>query len=224
MPKRIKLIIVDDHELIRKGYTSLLTEDPEIKVIGEAENGKALLEMLKTIQPDIIILDLDMPVMNGDVALPIINKRYPEIKVIIVSMHYSDTLVSEFLSKGACAYLNKNISPEIFIKAVHAVKEKGLFIDEEMTSVMLQSLKDQKKKLSYPDKSSLTPRETEIVKLRALGNTYKEIADALCITPRTVDYHCQNIYSKINAETNADLVLFAVKSGILNINDSFHGL
>ncbi|MBC7861689.1 MAG: response regulator transcription factor, partial [Bacteroidia bacterium] len=124
---RIKLILAEDQELVRKALISLLKENPNIEVIGEAENGKKLLELLKQVEPDIVLLDIEMPVMNGQEALDVISKRFPAIKVIILSMYEEMALMSDFITKGARAYLPKGCSIERLFEAIETVNAKGHF-------------------------------------------------------------------------------------------------
>jgi DNA-binding NarL/FixJ family response regulator len=215
---KIKVIIADDHKLIRKGYASMIEKDRRISITGEAENGRELIEMLKADLCDIVLLDLEMPVMNGDEALSIILKRFPEVGVIVVSMHYSETLVANFLSRGAGAYLPKNTEPRSLLEAIVSVHSQGQYFSPEISKAMLMELKREKAFTGLFDKLALTRREIEILKLLCEGKTNKEIGERVYITPRTVDFHRRNIYSKTKLSTTAELVLYAATNGIINLN------
>jgi len=217
MTKKVKIVIADDHELIRKGYISFLSEDPKISVIGEAENGNRLIELLKIKIPDIILLDLEMPVMNGEEALNIISKRFPEIKVIILSMHFGDALISYYMSKGARAFLSKNCNIETVFDAIHSVNTLGHYFSNSTSKALLNGMVKGQQSHSFTDKYTLTDRETEIVKQLCLGKTNKEIGSCLSISARTVDFHRRNIYEKTKCKNSCDLAVYAVKNAIIQI-------
>jgi len=219
MSKRIKLVIVDDHEVVRKSFISLLKEDPNILIVGEAENGKHLLELLKQgCEPDIILLDLEMPVMSGDKVLPILMQRFEGIGVIILSQHYSESLVSEFLSKGVRGYLAKNCKVEDLFDAIYDVKNDGHYFNKKTAAAMLTGLKKEKALFTVYDKASMSDREIEILKLLCDGKTNKEMGKSVSLTPRTIDFHRQNIYKKTKCKTTAELVKYAIKNGIVSID------
>lgn len=223
MPKKIKIIVADDHELVRQGFISLLKCDSRISVIGEAENGRLLLDLIKLNEPDIVLVDLEMPVMNGAEALTIIKKRFPHIGVIIVSMHYTSSLVSEYLARGAGAYLYKNVTFETLLDAIDSVKAKGQYFDQAASNAMLHGLKAQKGINSALDELCLTEREIDVLKLLCKEKTNKEVGAILSITPSTVDFHRRNIYSKTKCKNIAGLVKYAIRNGIIPPNTSnFH--
>lgn len=218
MPKKIKLIIAEDHEMIRKCLAFFLKNDSRVHVVGEAENGRELLELLKKTEPDIVLLDLDMPVMNGEEAFKRICLRFPSVKVIIISMHYNNALISEFISKGAAAYLFKNAKPEILLEAIYTVYDKGRYYDHETSDAMLAGLKKEKSIPVAFDKLALTSREIEVLKLLCQDKTSKEIGKDLNIEARTVEFHRRNIYRKTKCKKTGGLVLYAVRSGIISAN------
>ena len=216
MPNKIKIIVADDHELFRKGIISLLKLDSKISIVGEAESGKTCIDLLKRIDADIVLLDLEMPNMDGNEALKIITKRFPRVRVIILSLHYSEILVTEFMSRGANAYLFKNIKPEILFDAIYSVYSKGNYFDHGTAKAILSGLKKEKALFNVFDKLSLTQRENEILKLLCQDKSNKEIGECLSIEPRTVAFHRKNIHVKTGSKKTAGLVLFAVRNGIIS--------
>lgn len=213
--KPIKIIVTEDQELMRKSFIALLKEDRNFKVVGEAAHGKDLLEILKKVTADIILLDIEMPVMNGKEALEIINKRFPEIKVIMLSMHGGPHFISELMARGARAFLLKNCDPDTFFEAIHTVNEEGFYFDKEVSEAMLKGL--QREKLINPllDELSLTDREVEILKEMCEGKTNKQISASLNISINTVDFHRGNVYKKTKSKNIIDLLKYSIKNGLV---------
>lgn len=218
MGQKIKVAIADDHALIRDGYKAMLKEDAELEVVGCVGNGKELIELLKKKEVDVILLDIEMPVMDGDEALGIVKKRFPEVRVIIVSMYYSDIMVREILAKGADAYLPKNVPVETLFKAIHSVNLNGQYIDEATSSALYRELK--REKISHASaKFQLTLRESDILKLICLGKKTKEIADILKVEPRTITFHKKNLMTKTGSSSTAELAIYAIKKGVIALED-----
>ncbi len=214
MIRKIRLILADAHTLVRKGFISLLKKDPKISITAEAENGRELLDLLKIHDTDIILLDLEMPVMNGDEAMSIIRVRYPHLKIIILSSHYNQMLVSEYMRKGASAFLSKKITPDTLLDAVYSVFEHGRYFDFESSTAILNSLQNESAPQGM-ERKCLSIRETETLKLLCDHKTAKEIAHFLNITERTVIFHRQNIYKKTNCKRVTELIMFAIDQGII---------
>jgi DNA-binding NarL/FixJ family response regulator len=214
-PGKIRVVIAEDHDLVRRGFISLLRECPRIEVVSEAANGKELVEVLKHVNADIVITDLEMPVMNGDEAFNIIKQRFPGVKVIILSMHYEQTLLTGFLSKGVAAYLGKGCNEEELESAICAVYDTGHYFNHNSSLAMCNQLKNQSSFAAF-NKISLTEREIEILRLLCDDMTNKEIGERLSIEPRTVDFHRQNIYKKTNCKKPAGLAIYAVNNGLLS--------
>lgn len=213
-PREIKVVLGEDHPVVRQGYVALLNEHPRIRVIAEAGNGKELVELVKKSDVDVVITDLEMPVMSGDEAFLIIRQRFPHIKVIVLSMYYEKSLIVNFISKGARAYLGKGCDIQELEKAICAVHDTGHYFNEESSLAMCNELKGKFSYMAFT-KLSLTEREVEILKLLCEDKSNKEIGMRLNIETRTVDFHRQNIYKKTNCKKPAGLALYAVKNGII---------
>lgn len=213
----ISLLIADDHELLRKSFISLLERFDFIKVVGEAGDGRALLDLLKTTPVDLVILDLEMPVMNGYEALEIISKRFPEVKVIILSMHADPFLSHELMLKGARACVPKTCNVDTLIKTVRGVYETGYHFSKDVSKALLLGSMRQASINPLLHEQSLTQRELEVLRLLFTGLTNKEVASRLNITPRTVDFHRSNLYSKTNSSNITELVRFAISNGLVEI-------
>jgi DNA-binding NarL/FixJ family response regulator len=219
MSRKIKIILADDHTLVRKGFISLLKKDPKISITGEAENGRELLDLLKFSDTDIILLDLDMPVMNGAEAMSVIQGRYPHLKVIILSSHCCQTSVAEYMKKGASAYLSKKIHPDTLLDAIYSVFENGRYFDFESSNAILNSLQNESISIKLTRKC-LSARETEILKLLCDHKTSKEIASLLNVTERTIIFHRQNLYKKTNCKRLTELIMYAMDQGLIRINQN----
>ena len=217
MPKKTSIMIAEDQTLVRKAFISLL-EEANFKVIGEADNGKDLLDLLKQNLPDIVILDIEMPVMGGKETLEIIHKRFPTVKVIMLSMHAELNYMSAFMEMGASAYLPKACDVEILIEAINTVKTKGQYFSPGVAEALLSELKKEKNIHPLHDEAALSDREKEILKILCEGKTNKEIGASLHISPNTVDYHRGNIYAKTKSKNITDLVKYAIKHGVISIS------
>lgn len=214
----IEIFIADDQLLFRKALTALLREqDKEIIVTGEAENGKRLLELLKKKKPHVILLDLEMPFMDGKQALEIITARYPEIRVIMLSMHYSAELVNSFMRMGVHGYLPKDCRVEVLTDAIHSIHRGGKYFDSLFMHAYPPEIKNSYSVGNYAGRLRLTERETEIIKYICQGKSNKEIARTLNIAERTVDFHRSNIYEKTQVGNMAALAVYAIKNGIVAV-------
>lgn len=202
---------------MRKSFIALLKEDPALEIVGEASNGKELLELLKSTETDIVLLDIEMPIMNGVEALEVINKRFAEIKVVMLSMHAGAVFVSELMARGARAYLPKNCDADTFFEALHIVHNEGYYFDKSVSQAMLRGLQREKAINPLLDELSLSDREVEILKEICDGKTNKQIAELLKISASTVDFHRGNIYKKTKSKNITDLLKYAIKNGIISL-------
>ena len=217
MNSLIKIGIAEDHQLMRQGMISLLEEEEDIEVSLEASNGSELLNKLEETNISVVLLDLEMPIINGHQALEVISKKHPNIKVIIVSSHYSDEFIWETVKNGARGFLAKNSDIEIVIDAIRSVHETGYYFDEKLTANAFESIV--KKETIDPKITNmhLTQREIDILKLICEGKTTKEISDYLCISYKTVETHRTHIFDKTKAKNIAGVIVFGLKHGFYQI-------
>lgn len=214
----IKVGVVDDHALVRKGLAALLDDTPGIEVVLEAEHGEHLLQELKHVQPDIILLDLDMPVMPGQKVLPILKEKHPDLKVIILSMHDEDSMILLTMELGANAYLTKGGDPDELEKAVRMVYESDYYLSPRVSLLTLQRLQSPKSfKTSSLTSEALSRREMEVLQLVCKEFSNADIAERLHISPRTVEGHRQRIIQKIGAKNTIGMVVFAIKEGLVEV-------
>ena len=206
MTKPIHLAIVDDHLVLRQGLIALLKEYDNLNIIFDVSNGKELLAELKTNKPDIILLDIEMPIMNGKEALEKIQLKYPKIKVIIMSMYFNDDYIVEFIKNGACAFLPKNFDIEKIVDAIQSVYELGYYYDNKVSAAMAAILKNAPVKEDLVPGTEFTAREIEILKLIYTKKSNNEIAEELCVSVRTVEGHRYRISKKTKTNNPMELI------------------
>lgn len=216
--KKIEIIVVDDHEIIRDGVKVILSITGNIDVIGEAGNGIELFSILKYKQPDIILLDIIMPGMNGIEVAKKLNSDFPDIKVIILTVEVSEDNVFNAIDAGVVGFLPKDARKNELQKAIEAVYGGEEYFDNNISQIVLKRyMHDSKLNRTHNKKAQLTKREKEISILITDGLTHKEIAGKLFISKRTVDGHVNNIMEKFKFKSKADVIKHAIKSGLVKL-------
>ncbi len=214
--RTIKVAIVDDHALFREGIDLLLSRVDEIELIFEASSGEELIERLKTEIPDVLLLDLDMPGINGIDTYKIVHDRYPELLVIVLTMHKEERMIAYLMELGVNGYLLKDTDRGELKKAIVSVYEEGMYYNDRMAQAVLGGLK---RKTKTPPKLGqeiiLSRREQQVLELIAEGLSNKEIGEKLFISTRTVDGHRTSLLQKFNVHNTAKLIMMAVKKGFL---------
>jgi DNA-binding NarL/FixJ family response regulator len=215
----IKVLITDDHVLYRAGVKTALSAKKDVKVIAEADNGMHLLNMLKMIQPDVILLDIQMPVMDGIAALPEIKKNWPNIKVIMLTMMDDHSMITKLMELGANSYLSKTSDSEVIYEAIKTCFEQEYYFNALTNKALLTNLKT--KNNMTPQKmmqaeANLNDKEVLILKLMCEEKSTKEIADIVELSPRTVEAIRDKLKVKTGAKSTAGLILYAVKNNLLN--------
>jgi DNA-binding NarL/FixJ family response regulator len=214
MSMPIKIIFADDNRLIRELLVNHLIGIDDIKVIAEVENGKDAVAKAREMAPDIIVMDIDMPVLDGIEATTAISKEFPDIKVIALSMHSKKQFIKKMLEAGAVGYLNKNCDSKELIKAIYSVQSGNKYLSEEITDIVIQDYLGKEEHTPVVE-SGLTERELEILKLIADGVPASVIAERLFLSVKTINTHRQNILEKLDLKSTADLVKYALKKGII---------
>jgi two-component system response regulator DegU len=214
MNKRVDLAIVDDHLLFRKGLISLLKEFDDFNMIVEASSGEEFFKKIRKKKPDVVLLDMEMPGMSGIEITEILTEKYPEIKILMLSMHNEPELIFHLIEKGAGGYLLKDHDIKMIVNGIHSVVETGYYFNDCVSKVkgLMKSNKIDPAYFSV----NLTEREVEIVKLICKEYTNKEIATKLCISARTVDGHREKILQKTKAKNTVGIVMYAVKNKLVN--------
>lgn len=208
--KPIRVVIADDHTLVLEAFRQLLTHD--VDVVGTAADGRELITVVKKLKPDVVVSDISMPQLNGLDACIKLLKLFPDLKFIALTVRDEPDLVAEVMRAGAKGYLLKNSAVTELLQAIQAVANGSTYVTPLVTASMIGTLiKGSKSSLV----KKLTVRQREILQLLAEGNTMKEVADILCITPRTVAFHKYRIMESLDIHNNADLVKYAMKIGLL---------
>jgi DNA-binding NarL/FixJ family response regulator len=217
MHNKIKIILVDDEILFRKGISFLLEREKNLEVIFEASNGDELISFLQlnNNHPDIIIMDLKMPVINGVEATKIIRKEFPEIKIIALTSYDSKSFVANMIDVGAVSYLIKNATPQDLLTTINEVALKGFYYTDSVMEVIKQDVLTNKKVKSNFDNNFLSKREIEVLKLICLQKSSVEIAEQLFISPRTVEGHRNSLLLKTGSRNIAGLVVYAIQNDII---------
>jgi two-component system, NarL family, response regulator DegU len=212
MKKTLKVYIADDHTLFRKAMVNLLQTFDRISEVKDAENGKELLTLVKFDQPDIVIVDLQMPVMDGAETCEQLIHKFPDVKIVILTMHDSERYMVHMMEIGVHAFLLKNTEPDELKKAIYSVVDKDFYHNDWVASVMRKNVMSQRPKFKETD---LTERELQIVRLVCQEYSNKEIAERLYVSERTIEHHRASIMKKLGLRTTIGLVHFAYEVGIM---------
>lgn len=212
----IKIALVDDEVLFRKGIAFLLQREENIEILFEASNGEELVNKLHNndVKPDIIIMDLKMPVLNGVEATKIIRKSFPDIKIIALTSYDTKSFIANMIQVGAVAYLIKNTTPKDLIRTINEVNRKGFFYNENVLKTIQETIVSSKNSKGNLETSFLSPREIEILQLICQQKTTTEIAEHLFLSPRTVEGHRNNLLLKTESRNIAGLVVYAIQNEI----------
>src|SRR3970040_306437 len=216
MDNHIKIVLVDDEILFRKGVFFLLDREKNIEIIAEASNGVELVTFLNENEnhPDIVIIDLKMPLLNGVEATKILHKEYPQIKIIALTSYDSSSFIANMINVGAVSYLVKNSTPQELLKTINEVAVKGFYYNEKVLKVIQQTISSSKNSKSALNNNYLTNREIEVLQLICEQKTTAEIGEKLFISPRTVEGHRNNLLLKTESKNSAGLVVYAIQNEI----------
>lgn len=212
----VRILIADDHELFRRGLVSLLADRPEWKVVAEAADGRQACELAAQLTPEIAVLDLTMPELNGLDATRQMRIATPKTRILIVTAHESEQLVREVLDAGAMGYVLKSDAGRILVHAIEALLDDRPFFTSKVARFVLQGYLRQGEHSDTPAALTLSPREREIVQLLAEGNNNKDVARALHLSVKTVETHRSNIMRKMEFGSLADLVRYAIRNKLID--------
>ncbi len=213
----MRILIADDHGIVRQGLKSLIEHQSDMEVIGEAEDGRVAVELAKELCPDVVVMDISMPTLNGMEATRLILQENKNIKVIALSMHSDKHIVMEALEAGASAYVLKSYLFDELIRALEQVTQDGYYLSPRITNVVIDDYISKSRKSESPAKPKLTSRERQIAQLVAEGKTIKEIARILHISSKTADANRRQIMSKLNMSGVAELTKYAVREGLTSL-------
>ena len=219
MAERVKILIAEDHQTVREGVKLLLASQPDMEVIGEAGDGREVIELAERLHPSIVLMDISMPELNGLVATAKLKRIMPEIKILILSRHTDDAYLRELIQAGANGYVLKQSAPGELIRAVRAVAGGCYYLDPALTSSAFRSFGGGTGKLRGETTGvRLTARESETLRYIALGYSNREIAEKLDISVKTVEAHKANALKKLNMQTRKDIVGYAIMQGWMQEN------
>ena len=213
-----KIIVADDHQIVRDGLRSLLDSEPDIDVIAEAENGRKTIQLVREFMPDVVVMDITMPDLNGIEATRQILDEFPQVKIIALSMHHHEQFVSGMLMVGASGYLLKDCSVDELTAAIRAATKGEVYLSPGVANVVLKNYLRQLKESGKSIPPLLTPRETEVLQLVSEGKTSKEIASIMHISAKTVDTHRRQMMAKLNVSSIAQLTKYAIRSGLTSLD------
>jgi len=212
--KRIRVLLADDHALVRQGFRRILEDEPDIVVAGEASGGKEAIELERTVSPDVVVMDLAMPEINGLHAAIEMLRRRPDCRVLMLSMHADPQYVRNALDAGVKGYILKNALETDLTRAVRVLASGGQFLSPELSELAIRSLRGTE---ADPEDafSQLSPREIQVLRLIAVGKSNKEIASILGLSANTIAVHRTNLMNTLGVHKTAELVLLAVKKGLV---------
>ncbi len=211
----IRIAIADDHQLVRSGMVMILRENADFVVVQQAENGRELLDGIEQSKPDVVLLDLDMPVLGGADTLMEIRKNHSHIRVLMLTMHDNEAFILQMMELGANGYLIKNTDPKEVVKAINKVVEDEFYFSEEVSKAMLHGMSNPDLKNSEElEGHGLTEREVKVLQLICKERTTTEIGEALFLSPKTIEGYRKALLIKTEARNMAGLVLFAIKHGL----------
>lgn len=215
----IRILLADDHKIVFDSLRSLLDRQPDMQVVGGAEDGRLAVAQVEELKPDVVIMDVTMPNLNGIEATRQITSQYPKIKVVALSMHSDKQFVTGILSAGASGYLTKNCSFDELVKAVRLVAENKKYLCADVTAIVIEESLSGSSQASSSSFDLLSTREREIMQLLAEGNTIKQIADQLFLSIKTIYTHRNQIMKKLQVKNMAELTKLALRDGLITQQD-----
>ncbi|MHB1390055.1 MAG: response regulator [Thermoleophilia bacterium] len=217
---KIRILIADDHAILRSGLVRMLEELPDIEVIGEAENGREAVQKVQELHPDMVLMDIAMPLMNGMDATKQIKQRNPDVRVLMLTVHDNEEYLFQAFQAGAAGYVLKKAVDSDLVNAIYAVGRGDYFLYPSITRMVVESYLEKPRLGHKPlvGQVSLTEREREILPLLAEGYTCREIGENLIISVKTVETHKANIMEKLHLHKRAELVHYAIRKGILQVD------
>ena len=212
MKQKTRVLLVDDHPMFSESMANLLAEIDQIELVGTALNGKVALEFLKEKEADLLITDIEMPDMDGIVLSEHIKKKYPKIKLVVLTMHHDRTTILKMIDHGAEAYLSKDMGKEAIKEALEKVMEGERHFPESIQKTLFEQKAPEK---SYAEQVRFTPQEMKVLRLLRKGLSSREIADQLILSPYTIRSHRQNMMSKAQVKNTAALINYAIENGLI---------
>jgi DNA-binding NarL/FixJ family response regulator len=215
----IKILLADDHQIVRQGLRLLLSSESDLKVVGEADNGRKTVQLTQELSPDVIIMDISMPDLNGLDATRQISSESPGVKIIALSMHSDSLFVLNMLKSGAVGYILKDCALEELVKAIRTVMLKRTYISPAVSDIIIRDFASNWSAEPNSAYSVLTIREREVLQLMAEGRSTQQIATTLCVSTKTVEAHRKQIMNKVGIHSVAELTKYAIRQGLTSLDE-----
>jgi two-component system response regulator NreC len=213
---KIKLLLVDDHQIVRAGLRMLFQAEPDMEIVGEVSSGEEVLPAVRKLKPDVVLMDVAMPGMNGIEATRRIKEVEPDVGVLALTMHEDEQYFFKMLGAGASGYIPKRAAPDDLVSAIRVVSQGNVFLYPTLAKTLVNDYLNRITVAGQPASELLTPREQEVLTYIAEGYTNREIAEALVISIKTVDRHRENIMQKLNLHNRVELVKYALEKGLIS--------
>jgi DNA-binding NarL/FixJ family response regulator len=213
LKNKLRIVLADDHAIVREGLRALIDRQTDMEVVGEAADGRAAIEVTERLLPDVVVMDLSMPVLNGTRAAKELMHRNPTLKILALTVHEERSYLRELLEAGASGYLLKRAAPEELVHAIRRVAEGGVYVDGQLMPDVLDRSFRTLGKEGRPESRALTPREEEVMRLIARGYSNKEIAGQLSVSVKTVETHKARATEKLDIHNRAGIVRYAMQQG-----------
>jgi len=215
MEKKYTVLIVEDHTLLRQGLIAMISSDPSLVVVGDADNGRDAIRQATTLKPDVVLMDINMPVMNGSEALAEIKNRDPNVKVIMLTAHNAEEYIRDSIKAGANGYVLKQATRDELILGIHKVIGGKTYLTPDVADKLFNKYLSGSANNETSAWEQISKREREVLKLVAEGNTNKLIANHMCVSIKTVEKHRSNLMKKLDLHNSAALTAFAIEKGII---------
>lgn len=215
----IRVLLAEDHTIVRKGLRSLLDAEATITVVGEAENGRQAIDQVEHLLPDVVVMDIGMPGLNGLEATRQIKKRFPDVQVLILTVHTGEEYILQILRAGASGYLIKQAAPTDLVQAIQAAHQGGIFLSPSISRKVIEDYVQQASATAELDSyEKLTDREREVLQLIAEGHSTRQIAEQLHISVKTVETHRAHLMDKLDLRSTAELTQYAIRKGVISLD------
>lgn len=215
MQKKYSVLIVEDHTLLRQGLIAMISSDTTLEVVGEADNGRDAIRQAATLKPDVVLMDINMPVMNGSEALTEIKHRDPNVKVIMLTAHNAEEYIRDSIKAGANGYVLKQATRDELIMGIHKVLNGKTYLTPDVADKLFNKYLSGSAAIEQSAWEQISKREREVLKLVAEGNTNKVIANQMCVSIKTVEKHRSNLMKKLDLHNSAALTTYAIEKGII---------